>query len=111
MIKKYWPFVVLALALPGLSFAVGEEITDLLKAARTWVDTLIPILVGIALLYFIWSTIKLITTDNSEKREEAKKGMWWGIIALFVWVAYNALVMTDLKDTKPTVSFLTQGQP
>ncbi len=87
MIKKYWPIGLFALAMPLMPVLAEDGVQKFLTAVKGWVDTLIPILVGLALIYFIWSTIKLITTDNSEKREEAKKGMFWGIIALFVIVS------------------------
>lgn len=33
------------------------------------------------------------------------------IVAVTVWITYNALVMTDVPDTKPTVHLSFQGQP
>jgi|SRR3989344_7606097 len=96
MIKKYWPIGLFTLVMPMMSvMAQGvpdDKVLPVLQSVKNWVDALIPILVGIALLYFIWSTIKLITTDNSEKREEAKMGMWWGIIALFVIISIWGIV-------------------
>jgi hypothetical protein len=32
-------------------------------------------------------------------------------IAVFVWISYNVLVMSDVRDTKPTVHLSFQGQP
>jgi uncharacterized membrane protein YuzA (DUF378 family) len=113
MIKKYWPIAYLALVLPAVSLAAGvDKVGNLLGFVKGWIDKLIPILVGVALLYFIWSTIKLITTDNSEKREEAKSGMWWGIIALFVivsiwgitaWIGELFDVTKDATITTPKI--------
>lgn len=40
-----------------------------------------------------------------------KKAVFAAAVTIAIWLAYNGLVMTDLKDTQPTVQLLTQGQP
>lgn len=87
MIKKYWPLVSLALVLPALVSAQTDKFGTFLGFVKGWVDKLIPIFIGVALLYFIWNAITLIRSEDESKREEAKMGMWWAIIAMFVIVS------------------------
>ena len=56
------------------------------------VGRLIPIFVALALIYFIWGLMKFILAADSEAREEGKKGMWLGIVALFVIVSIWGIV-------------------
>lgn len=84
---------------------------------------MIHIVIGKRSLHVVKDTVKVLSDTKKKTIVTAsylrptrtwgakKKAVAAGIIALFVWVAFNALVMTDIEDTKPTVSFLTQGQP
>jgi hypothetical protein len=54
---------------------------------------LIPIVIGIALLVFLWGVMKYVTSGgDSEKRKEAANTMLYGIIALAVMVSVWGLV-------------------
>ncbi|MCI0619845.1 pilin [Candidatus Wolfebacteria bacterium] len=49
------------------------------------VNPIILVVSGLALVFFFWGIAKLILSAGDEKgREEGKKVMLWGIIALFV---------------------------
>ncbi len=57
------------------------------------IRAIVPVLAGIALLLFIWGLIMFILqSGNEQAKEEGKKRMFWGIIALFVLVAVWGLV-------------------
>lgn len=46
---------------------------------------IVPILVGFALVIFLWGIFKFIKNGGDEKaREEGKQIMLWGVIGLFV---------------------------
>jgi len=54
---------------------------------------LIPLLIGLALVWFLWGAAKFIlNADDKFEREEGSKRMLWGIIALFVMVSVWGLV-------------------
>ena len=91
---KFVAMVGSALALtPALAFAQGgSNLLALLNLIQTIVSKAIPILVAVALLYFIWGLIEFITSAGGEKHEEGKTKMWWGIIALFVIVSIWGIV-------------------
>lgn len=49
------------------------------------IDRAIPLLVGIALVMFIWGLVVFIAkADSEQEREVGKQKMIWGIVALFV---------------------------
>jgi hypothetical protein len=75
---------------------------------------LISLAMGLALVYFLWGVIKYIRQAGDEKsREEARKVMSFGIIALFVMVSVWGLVRIitetlNLNNQEPrTPSFLS----
>lgn len=56
-------------------------------------DSVIPLLVTLAIVYFIYGVLKYImNADDSTQREEGRKFMVWGIVALFVIVSIWGLV-------------------
>lgn len=70
---------------PLISFAAVNTIADLVNVAISIIQSIIPILVSIALILFIWGIVKFILHAGSgNEREEAKDVMFWGLIALFV---------------------------
>ena|SRR3989344_9171440 len=82
---------ILILTLPVLTYAAG--IDGLISNLSRWLRMLLPILVGVAVVVFIWGLIVFISKANDETaREEGKKRMIWGIIALFVMVSIWGLV-------------------
>ncbi|HEY4518453.1 MAG TPA: pilin [Candidatus Paceibacterota bacterium] len=82
---------------------MGSNITQLEQLIATVVNMLIPILVALALVYFIWGVIKFIGTAGGEAHEEGKTRMLWGIIALFVIVSIWGIVgyIGDIFGIKP----------
>jgi len=57
------------------------------------------LLVGLALVYFLYGLAQFVLNAADEsKREEGKKTMIWGIIALFVMVALWGLAIA-VSDT------------
>ncbi|MEK7176898.1 MAG: pilin [Patescibacteria group bacterium] len=81
--------------LPSFAFA-QEEFGNLETFATSiggLVGTLLPVVVGIALLAFFWGLVKFIFAQgNEESKSDAKKTMVWGVIALFVMVSVWGLV-------------------
>ncbi len=83
--------IVGALAFPLTSFAALENIQNLATDVGGIINTLIPIIFALALLVFFWGLVKYMFAGEHEK-EQAKKTMLWGIVALFVMAAVWGLV-------------------
>lgn len=88
---KKLALIVGALAFPLTSFAALDNIKSLATDVGSIINTLIPIIFALALLVFFWGLVKYIFSGEHEK-EQAKKTMLWGIVALFVMAAVWGLV-------------------
>ncbi len=85
--------------LPIRAFAAFEGAQGLIMAAGGIVSKTIPVVVGLALLYFFWGLSKFILRAGDEKaREEGKQIMLWGVIALFVMVSIWGIVDFIARD-------------
>jgi hypothetical protein len=80
------PAITLAQQLTGLRSLVGE-ISGL-------IDDLWPVMFGLAFIFFFWGMGQFILKESGESkaREEGKKKMLWGIIALFVIVSIMGIL-------------------
>lgn len=60
---------------------------------RTWMNLLVPLVIGAGLLYFIWGLAMFIGNSGDEKgREEGKSRMVWGILGMFVMVSIWGII-------------------
>ncbi len=88
---------VQALFLPVAVFAQTSPDLDYFEEAiisiGALVEQLIPIVIAIGLLFFIWGLVQFILASGDETAKEVgKRRMVWGILALFVIVAVWGLV-------------------
>ena len=86
-------FAITLLLLPAFSFAqqLGKTKT-LLESARDIVTRiLIPLAFVLALLFFFWGVAKYVWAAGDGK-DEGKKIMIWGVIALFVMASIWGIV-------------------
>jgi hypothetical protein len=83
--------------------AVLVGFSPLVVFAQASLDTLIdkftyylsfalPILVSVAVVWFVWQVIKYTISGEGDKRDEAKSGIIWGIVGLAVIVSIWGLV-------------------
>jgi D-alanyl-lipoteichoic acid acyltransferase DltB (MBOAT superfamily) len=84
---------VLVLVAPAVSFAALQGVQDLLTSATTIINMVIPIVFGLALIYFFWGLANFILhADEQEARDNGKQKMFWGIVALFVIVSIYGIL-------------------
>ncbi len=77
---------------PVLAFAQDlSNIQRLVTSIGNIIDTLIPIVFALAMLFFFWGLAMYIFGGEHDK-DKAKKTMVWGVIALFVMAAVWGLV-------------------
>lgn len=53
---------------------------------------IVPLLIGLGVLVFIYGVLILMFSEGGEKKEEGKQYMMWGIIGIFVMVSVWGLV-------------------
>ena len=71
---------------PIIAFAAPlGGVRGMLVAFKGLLNLTVPVVIGIALIYFLWGTAQFILHAGEQKsRDDGKKKMLWGIIALFV---------------------------
>ncbi|HCC05605.1 TPA: hypothetical protein DEP58_04905 [Patescibacteria group bacterium] len=105
--KKYlfWIHVVL-LVIPACIHAQDfSYMTSLGESLLVVASTLVPILLGIALIVFVWGLLVFIAkADNEQERDAGKQKMFWGIIGLFVLVSVWGIIllMQDIVGVEGT---------
>lgn len=87
----------LALATPFMALAAGTALggtfTSIVQDARNILNTLIPVLMMVAVVVFLWGVVKYITSSgDEEKRKSAKGYIIYGLIGIFVMVALWGIV-------------------
>ncbi|MEI8339090.1 MAG: pilin [bacterium] len=80
------PFMALA-ATPSTQY-----ISTWIEQIQSIINSLVPVLVGLSVLFFIWSIFKYIKSDDPKTKGDAAKGMMWGIVFLAVIVSVWGLV-------------------
>ena len=85
------------LALPLVAGAQTDGINHLINQVQNIIARLIPIVIGIALLVFLWGVIWYVISNSDEDKKKARGYMIWGVIGLFVMTAVWGLVsiLTD----------------
>lgn len=70
---------------PAVSFAALDGVRDLLVSIRGILGLVVPIVTGLAVVYFFWGMGQFILHAGEQKtRDEGRSKMLWGIVALFV---------------------------
>ncbi|PIP55933.1 MAG: hypothetical protein CO183_01230 [Candidatus Zambryskibacteria bacterium CG_4_9_14_3_um_filter_42_9] len=91
--KKIIPAVLVFTPVFVFAAEFLDNVKDLITAFGNIVSTAIPIVVGLALLIFFWGLVKFIFAQGSEDaKEQGKRIMIWGTIALFVMVSIWGIV-------------------
>lgn len=76
------------ITLPSVTFAQLAGVQSLATSFGALITTLIPIVMGLAVLVFFWGLVKYISSTSDEASKlDGKNLMIWGMIALFVMVA------------------------
>lgn len=88
-------FAVLAL-LPVVAQAQAPQLNslgDVLALATNIINQLMPFIVALAVLYFIWGVFQFVmASGDDEARKVGRTKMMWGIIGIFVMVSVWGLV-------------------
>lgn len=93
--KNKFNFFLVSLLFPvGLfAFTLNGNFKSVIDEILSIISILLPILSGLAFLYFFWGLSKFIL--NSDKPEDIKNGkakMLWGVLALFVLISVGSII-------------------
>jgi len=107
--KKYLPvYIVSAIVLP--SFANAEtnmKLSDLISKIAEYFNQALLLMVGFAVIMFVWNVIMYFIQPAQIKKSEAAQYVMWSVIGFFVilsiWGIVNILISTfDLGTGSPT---------
>lgn len=111
-IRKVYPLMpFLAGLTPLLVSAQGTTIQNILTTVHNIVDIFIPLLMTIAIAVFLYGIVLYISSGGDAEKEKTARGyIIYGIIGLFVLVAFWGLV-TVLANTFGISSGVTPITP
>lgn len=95
--KKNTPLKIFLLSIyliPTMTLAAADGIKGLISGVGSVLAVMQPILLGLAVVYFFWGIGQFILHDaGSEKtREDGKRKILWGVIAIFVFISINGIL-------------------
>ncbi len=75
---------------PGTNFLF---FTNLINSLTGLIGLLIPFIIGLAILVFLWGVLKFVTAAGDEEaRKTGRSFMIWGVVGIFVMVSVWGLV-------------------
>lgn len=90
-ILAFVPFVTFAQG--TITGTGGQNATNIVTTIKNLLDSIVPVLIVLALLYFIYGVAKYIMSSGEEEAQKEARGvMIYGIIALFVIVSVWGIV-------------------
>ncbi len=75
--------------MPLTTFAA---LSDSITTLTTQLNAIPKLLIGVAVLYFLWGVLKYITAGGEGEVGEASQMIIWGLVAIFVMTAVVGLV-------------------
>jgi len=71
--------------MPLTTHTTGATLSSLVGVFLNFINTLIPLLAGFALILFLWGGVHYVYNSSETKgRAEGRQAIIWSIIALFV---------------------------
>jgi len=87
--------IVLASVSPMIAFAQyspSQGVGGLFSLAGTFLNRAVPLIISLAVVYFIFQVFRYAVAGNEEDKAKAKTHMIWGIVGIFVMVSVWGLV-------------------
>jgi hypothetical protein len=78
--------VVLSIVAPFVAFAA--DVLDIINTITRILDRVMPVLITIAVIYFVWGVIQYTVAQDEEKKKKARGAIIQGLIGLFIIVAF-----------------------
>ncbi len=89
-------------------FAFAQDATSILTVVSKIFNTIIPMLITLGIIYFIWNLIQLLIAKSDDVKKEAKNRMLWAVLIFFVilsiWGLVGIIQRTFGINTSGTIS-------
>ena len=93
LVLGFAPFIALAQNTTGCAAVAGNgTIQDIICRIGNILDIVIPILIVLGVVYFIWGVVSYVIGSDEEAKKKGRDRMIFGIIGLVVIVAMWGLV-------------------
>ncbi len=92
MFKKILASLVVAFVPAAALAQSGGGLSGLVVLAQSLTNQILPVLIGAAVVYFIWEVFQYTIAGGEDKKKKAKSGIVWGIVGIFVMVSVWGLV-------------------
>jgi len=93
---------------PVLAFA---QILTTIGTIQSIIDAVIPLLMTLAVVAFFWGLVKYIANaDDEAAKESGKTLMIWGMVAIFVMVAFWGII-GFFQESFGVTGAIDQGTP
>lgn len=91
-----------------------SNIWDFILRIQDILNSIIPVLIALGLVYFVWGVVRYVIADSEEAKKKGKDIIIYGIIGFAVIIALWGLVFIlvntfDLNTTAPAISTLGTG--
>ena len=86
-----------ALSFPFVTLA-ADQIKGILDQLISYLNYIVPALITIAVVYFIWGVISYMTSSDEEQKKLGRSKIINGLIGLFVIVAFWGIIAV-VKNT------------
>ena len=84
--------IFLGLVLVSPSLALAADAFSIFGVIGEWLSFIIPILITLAVVYFIWGVIQYLIAGDEEKKKKATGMITAGLIGLFIIIAFWGIV-------------------
>lgn len=102
MKKSLFTLFILTLVTPlitnaqfGWSISIGirpNNVSDLVWMFLNFLNLLIPVIVGLAVLLFIWGLVRYYASDGEDTKKQALRIIGYGIVSIFVMVSIWGII-------------------
>jgi len=79
-------------AIPFVALAQTTDIPELIGVFQGILNTLVPFIIGLAFIWFIWGVFRYVTAAGPEDKDKARDTIIFGLLGLFVIVSVWGLV-------------------
>jgi hypothetical protein len=98
MPSKSYLIIISVLLLPLISFAKTQTLASIISIIAGYLTTILALMMGLAVVFFVWYVIKYFIQSSDTKRAEAAQYVMWSVIGFFVifslWGIVNILINT-----------------
>ena len=92
-LTKMYPLLLMFVALTPLVAAAAKSVLEIVEVIQDVVNIIVPLFMTVAVAVFLWGIIMYITAGGDAEKEKTARGyIIYGLIGLFVLVAFWGLI-------------------